>query len=90
MQVLTNGHVQRSAVEWSGIIARYRQSGLGMQAFCEQEGLTPRTFEEWYRRVRRSETNKGRFVEVKAERPSAGPWAVEIELPNGVRLRVRG
>ena len=56
MQVVANGHVQRSAVEWSGIIARYRQSGLGMKAFCEQEGLRWGRVEEWYRGVRRSET----------------------------------
>ncbi len=90
MQVQSNGHVQRSAVEWSGIIVRYRQSGLGMKEFCAQEGLTLRTFEEWYRRVRRSETKKGQFVEVKPVSPGAGPWAVEVEFPNGVRLRVRG
>ena len=90
MQVHANGHVQRSAVEWSGIIARYRQSGMGMKAFCEQEGLTLRTFEEWYRRVRRSETRRGQFVEVKAPSVVASPGAVEVEFPNGVRLRVRG
>ncbi len=90
MQVLANGQVQRSAVEWSGIMVRYRQSGLGMKEFCAQEGLTLRTFEEWYRRQRRSETKKGQFVEVKPVSPGAGPWAVEVELPNGVRLRVRG
>jgi hypothetical protein len=90
MQVNSNGHVQRSAAEWSGIIARYQQSGMGMREFCEQDGLTLRTFEEWYRRVRRSETSKGRFVEVKAPSGAASPWAVEVEFPNGVRLRVRG
>ena len=90
MQVLANGHVQRSAVEWSGIIARYRQSGVGMQAFCEQEGLRLGTFEEWYRRVRKGETRKGQFVEVKAPNVGASSWAVEVELPNGIRLRVRG
>ena len=90
MQVQSNGHVQRSAVEWSGIITRYRQSGMGMKAFCEQEGLRLGTFEEWYRRVRRSETGKGQFVEMKAPSVAASPWAVEVELPNGVRLRVRG
>ena len=90
MQVQSNGHVQRSSVEWRGIIARYRQSGRGMKEFCEQEGLTLRTFEEWYRRVRRSETGQGQFVEVKAPSVAASPWAVEVELPNGVRLRVRG
>ena len=32
MQMSSNGHVQRSAAQWSEIIARYRQSGLGMTA----------------------------------------------------------
>jgi hypothetical protein len=90
MQVNANGQVERSAAEWRGIIERYRQSGLGMKEFCAQEGLTLRTFEEWYRRQRRAERGRGQFVEVKPPGTSAGPWAVEVEVPNGVRLRVRG
>jgi hypothetical protein len=90
MQVNANGHVQRSAAEWRGIIERYRQSGLGMKEFCAQEGLTLRTFEEWYRRQRRAERGKGQFVEVKPPVMTTGPWAVEVELPSGVRLRLRG
>jgi hypothetical protein len=57
---------------------------------CEAEGLTLRTFEKWYRRQRSGERGKGEFVEVSAPRVAASPWAVEVELPNGVRLRVRG
>jgi hypothetical protein len=90
MQVTANGHMQRSAAEWRGIIERYRQSGLGMKEFCAQEGLTLRTFEEWYRRQRHAERGRGQFVEVKPPGTSTGLWAVEVELPNGVRLRVRG
>ncbi len=90
MQALAKGRVQRSAAEWSGIIARYRQSGMGMKEFCIQGGLTMRTFEEWYRRLRRAETSKGRFVEVKPLSGAASPWAVEVEFPTRVRLRVRG
>jgi hypothetical protein len=90
MQLTSNGHVQRSAAQWREIIARYRQSGLGMKAFCEQEGLMYRTFEEWERRQRRGERSKGQFVEVKVPPVTASPWAVEVEFPNGVRLRVRG
>jgi hypothetical protein len=90
MQMNSNGQIQRSAGQWSEIIARYRQSGMGSRQFCEQEGLTLRTFEKWYGRVRRSETSKGKFVEVKAPLGTAGPWAVEVELPSGVRLRLRG
>ena len=92
MQVNTNGRVQRNAAEWHGIIERYRQSRMGMKEFCAQEGLTLRTFEEWYRRQRRTEPGKGQFVEVKPPVVAAGPWAVEVEveLPGGVRLRLRG
>jgi hypothetical protein len=90
MQMNSNGQVQRSAAQWSEIITRYRQSGMGSRQFCAEEGLTLRTFEKWYGRMRRSETKKGQFVEVKAPVGTAGPWAVEGEFPTGVRLRVRG
>ena len=90
MQVTANGQVQRSAAQWSEIISRYRQSGMGSRQFCEQEGLTLRTFEKWYRRQRSVERGKGQFVEVKAPSSATSPWAVELELPNGIRLRVRG
>jgi len=90
MQINANGRVQRSAAEWGGIIERYRQSGMGMKEFCAQEGLTLRTFEEWYRRQRRAVPGKGQFVAVKPPVLAPEPWAVEVELPNGVRLRVRG
>ena len=90
MQLSSNGYVQRSAVQWSEIIARYRQSGLGSRDFCAAEGLVPRTFAKWERRLRRKETQKGQFVELAASSPVSGPWAVEVEFPNGVRLRVRG
>jgi hypothetical protein len=90
MQLSSNGYVQRSARQWSEIMARYRQSGLGSRDFCAAEGLVPRTFEKWERRLRRQESGKGKFLEVPAPGSAQGPWAVEVELPNGVRLRVRG
>jgi hypothetical protein len=90
MQMNSKGYIQRSAAEWSNIIARYRQSGLGSRQFCEQEGLTRRTFEKGYGRIRRSETSKRKFVEVQSPLGTAGPRVVEVEFPTGVRRRVRG
>lgn len=90
MQLNSNGYGQRSAAQWSEIIARYRQSGLGSRDFCAAEGLVPRTFEKWERRLRRKETQKGQFVEIPSVPKASGPWAVEVEFPNGVCLRVRG
>jgi hypothetical protein len=88
--VTANGHRRRSAAEWRGLIERYRQSGLGINECCAQAGVRVRTFEQWYRRTRRAEQRTGQFVEVKPLGTAAGPWAVEVELPNGVRLRLRG
>ena len=90
MQLNSNGYVQQSAAQWSEILARYRQSGLRSRDFCAGEGLVLRTFEKWERRLRRKEERKGQFVEVPTPQAGSGPWAVEVELPNGVRLRVRG
>jgi len=90
MQLNGSGPIQRSARQWSEIITRYRQSGMGSRQFCEEEGLTLRTFEKWYRRMRQSETSKGKFLEVPSPVRASGPWAVEVEFPTGVRLRVRG
>ena len=90
MRGIANGYRRRSAAEWRGIIERYRQSGQGIIEFCAQEGLTVSTFELWYRRYRRAEQRLGQFVEVTAPSVAASPWAVEVEFPNGVRLRVRG
>ncbi len=90
MRGTANGHRRRSAAEWRGIIERYRQSGLGINEFCGQEGITVGTFEVWYRRYCRAEHRPGQFVEVQPLPALGGPWAVEVELPNGVRLRVRG
>jgi hypothetical protein len=90
MQLSSNGYVQRRAAQWSEIIARYRQSGLGSRDFCAVEGLVPRTFEKWERRLRHQEGKKGKFVAVPTPLGVGEPWAVEIEFPTGVRLRVRG
>jgi len=90
MRGIANGHRRHSAAEWRGIIERYRQSGLGITEFCVQEGVTVSTFELWYRRHHRAEHRPGQFVAVKVPSVAASPWAVEVEFPNGVRLRVRG
>jgi hypothetical protein len=90
MQLNSNGDVQRSAAQWGEIIARYRQSGQGRRDFCVAEGLVPRTFAKWERRLRRGGARQGTFIAVPAPGGGSEPWAVEVEFPTGVRLRVRG
>jgi hypothetical protein len=64
--------------------------GVGEPGLLCRRRLGARTFEKWERRFRRQEGKRGKFVEVPVPVSSNGPWAVEVEFPNGVRLRVRG
>lgn len=81
--------------EWRARLARYKQWTGTVAAFCAREGVNTVAFYQWRRKlgsrravVQSSHRNGAdvapRFLAVRIER--AEP--VEIELPNGVRVRV--
>ena len=80
---------QRSEEWWRAVVERQAASGLSRKAFCEREGIGRSSFEKWRGRLA-SETPASRFVEVTpAISPTAG-WDVELALPGGIVLRLRG
>ena len=86
--------VRRSAEEWRAIVSRFEGSGQTRKQFCTAEDLAPSTFSLWRRKLRRSEAGSGangagRFVEL-ADSPAAPPaWEAELDLGEGVVLRLR-
>ena len=38
---------RRSRQEWQAVIARFAESGLGVEPFCTREGLSESTFRRW-------------------------------------------
>ena len=38
---------RRSRQEWQTVFARFAESGLGIEPFCVQEGLSESTFRRW-------------------------------------------
>jgi hypothetical protein len=90
MQVTRSGQVRRSAAEWRAICERFVQSRLGRKEFCRREAIALGTFKKWYPRCTENGAQPGAFVELVSPAVSREPWAVELELPNGVRLRLRG
>jgi hypothetical protein len=90
MQLTANGRVQRSAAEWRAIIARYERSGAKQAEFCTREGIALHGFKKHYRRRQVVEAPAGAFVEVQPPAGEPESWAVELEFPSGLRLRVRG
>lgn len=84
------GKVFRSAAEWRAIVARYERSGLQQAAFCTQEGLALHTFKKHYRHHKEAAPRPGQFLEVVPRVPARQGWEVEVELPNGMHLWMRG
>ena len=79
---------------WQMAVETWRASGLGVRAFCRQEGLSEPSFYAWRRRLtttvpaeegkRSSEPQP--FIEVPL--PAAQPAGLELVLASGHVLRI--
>lgn len=90
MREKSQGKVYRSAADWRAISARYERSGLTQAAFCLREGVALHTFKKHYRAHKAVVPQLGQFVEVGSRGPVRPSWEVEVALPQGVRLTMRG
>jgi hypothetical protein len=94
MQLMSNGRVRRTEIEWREILTRWKKSGLSPVEFCKKEALRLTSFHRWQERLG-VELAPVQFVPVtpRAEAPAvrtAGSWTLEVSLPNGVQLRFQG
>ena len=72
---------------WQDLIARQEQSGLGVRAFCVQQGVTEQSFYGWKKRL--AAESVVRFALVETGGSSGQPAAaLELELASGERLRI--
>jgi len=78
---------QRSAEErreyWRGVVARWRQSGLGKAGFCRENDLRLWQFHYWVKRIAELDGPEQGFAHVAA----AGS-GVYLRLEGGMRLEV--
>ena len=88
MRVTAPGRVRRSEAEWRAIFEQCQQSGLEPVAFCEREGIVWSSFQKWQRRL--AGPPLGRFVELAPRQAAGAQGEVEVSLPSGVVIRVRG
>lgn len=85
--------VRRSREAWAELMAAYEASDCTQRAFCAEHGLAYSTFGYWRRRLRREETGDDQaptLVELPVLAGSeAGRWRVELDLGEGLVLRLR-
>jgi hypothetical protein len=74
-------------------MADYEASNLAQRAFCEREGIAYSSFCYWRKQLRTCaavENKTPTLIELAA--PPAGedqPWRIELDLGQGVVLRMR-
>lgn len=79
---------------WQQRLQRFEQGELTVTAFCQAEGVSVASFQQWRRNLghrpvarrcaRQTSTRRQAFLPVEI----VGTAAIEIHLPNGVRLTV--
>jgi transposase len=94
---MSTNHQRRSSKErfWRTMVRRYQSSGLSVQAFCQEHGLSQPSFYWWRRTLRERDAAAVPFLPVQivpdaCRETAADPGAAGLELVwrTGRRLRV--
>ncbi len=92
---------RRSRIEWQELIDEQAASGLSQKAFCAQRDIPLATFGYWKRKLRSvspslpagsgaDPVSLADWIELPTHEPaSGGGWQIELELGNGLCLRLR-
>ena len=96
MSVTSRSRRPRHArADWARLIAEQAASGLSAGAFCAERDLGLRTFVRWQHKLSRAARASSPTAFVELPLPAAAPqvatpgWEFELELPDGIRLRLR-
>lgn len=85
---------RKTKTQWQAILADFHQSNLSASAYCQEQGLAYGTFAKWRQRLAQVEPAEktAELIELMSPVPVApskpGHWQVELELGNGMTLRV--
>lgn len=64
------------------------QSGLTKKAFCQDQGLNLATFYSWGKLKAPEDPGPVDFARFEVAMPAAAAAPIEVDLPNGVRIKV--
>lgn len=84
---------RRSPADWEQLMAQYEASALTQREFCDQRGLAYSTFSYWRKQLRRValiDSPSASLIELPILPVGSGQtWRVELELGQGVTLRMK-
>lgn len=87
---------RRTADQWRTLIAEQASSGMSQEAFCKHKRLALSTFANWKRRLASEPTvenerapDPSRWIDLGSLGGTGAGWDIELDLGNGVCLRLR-
>ena len=84
----TGKTVEERSAYWRERIAEQERSGMSVQQFCKEKGITEQTFYVWRKRLRKQEPARFALVETGPARQHAPKTGLELVLVTGERLRI--
>jgi hypothetical protein len=89
MNESTKRRIRRTGDEWRRLIDEQADSGLTQSTFCQANGLRLSSFQNWKHRLA-AEVPTEPWVELgMLDRPAGMGWDNELELGEGICLRLR-
>ena len=88
----TKKHVRRSTEQWRTLLAAFAGSGLTVDAFCRQNDLCASSFHRWRQALavptRKALMPAAQFIELSPASAPAPRWQFELDLGDGIVLRM--
>jgi len=82
--------MKKSRAEWESIVEAQAMSGLSQSAYSEREGVSLSSFQYWRGKLLKEKQAEPGFVEVPSLKELSRRGEIELELPHGIVLRLRG
>jgi len=86
MEIIAVGKRTFTKEEKRAVVERYKGSGVKQDEFCQREGISLSALQNWKRRY--GGVARGKFVELPVKRAAVN-MSIELELPYGIRLKLR-
>jgi transposase-like protein len=84
----TGKTVEERTAYWRERIAEQERSGIPVQQFCKERGITEQSFYVWRKRLRKQEPARFALVETGPARQHAPKTGLELVLVTGERLHI--
>lgn len=89
MTTVNHYEARRSREQWQQLLDEQRRSGLTQRQFCRSKDISVSSFQNWKRKLTQTGHDDAWLEVGQIPLGTASGWDIELELGNGVMLRLR-